>query len=66
MVEVRESAAGEDTRDTFMRIVRRKLAERGYAGEALEAKLNEITSKEDISFSIDWEKVTAPPGEHFE
>ena len=63
MVEIRESAAGEDTRERFIRIVRRKLAERGYAGETLETKLNEITSKEDISFSIDWEKVMGPPSE---
>jgi hypothetical protein len=60
MVEIRESAAGEGTRERFIRIVRRKLAERGYAGETLETKLNEITSKEDINFSIDWEKVMGP------
>jgi len=47
----------EPRRERFSRMLRRKLAERGYSGEELEAKLREITSKEDISFNIDWDKV---------
>ncbi len=43
-----------------MAILRRKLAERGYSGEGLERKLEEITSKEDISFRIDWDEVMRP------
>ena len=63
MVKVRESGLEQTTRERFFRIIRRKLAERGYAGEMLEAKLNEITSKGDISFNIDWKKVMAEPSE---
>lgn len=47
----------EPTRERFMRILRRKLGERGYSGEQLEAKFKEITSKKDIGFDIDWEKI---------
>ncbi len=54
------AAVGAGTRERFMGIVRRKLAERGYSGERLEAKLNEITAKEDISFNIDWSQVPGP------
>lgn len=56
-IEVPPSGATESTRERFMRIVRRKLVEHGYSGGQLEARLNEITSKEDLSFEIDWEKV---------
>jgi hypothetical protein len=43
-----------------MAILRRKLTERGYTGDALEAKLTEIMSKQQLSFIIDWSKVTGP------
>lgn len=49
-----------DTHEQFMAILRRKLAERGYSGEQLERKLEEITAKEDISFRIDWDEVMRP------
>jgi hypothetical protein len=52
-----ETSTDERTRERFMHILRRKLGERGYSGEQLEAKLNEITSKEDIGFDVDWDKV---------
>lgn len=57
---VTEDAASPPTRERFMAIVRRKLGERGYTGAALEAKLQEIMSKQQLSFDIDWSKVSEP------
>ena len=48
-----QPAIATDTRERFMQTLRRKLAERGYSDVELEAKLDQITSKGDISFNID-------------
>lgn len=50
-----DAASPQQTRDRLLRIIRRKLGEHGYTSPALEAKLDEIVTKQDLSFQIDWE-----------